>query len=152
MVGLYLPKMTTCYFLVHMYLRVLVIPLKGSSVFPSQKIWLGFYDLWIKWGRSDSVWKMSISYKKWYSFCQAALSLYWVISLWSLEPPHKSPAPPKLLSWEEHVKRTSWWKDVSEGPQLFQFNQLIVFPAQVPEACVREPSNEPIWRFIKTII
>lgn len=106
-------------------LRVLVIPLKAGSVFPSQQIWLGFYDLWIKWGRSDSVWKMSISYKRWYSFCQAlSLSLFWVISLWSLEPPRKSPAAPKLLSWEEHVKRTSRWKDVSEGPQLFQFNQL----------------------------
>lgn len=54
-----------------MCLRVLVIPLKGGSVFPSQKIWLGFYDLWIKWGRNDSVWKMSLSYKRQHSFCQA---------------------------------------------------------------------------------
>lgn len=103
--------------------RVLVIPLKKGSLFPSQWNWMGFFVivLWIKWGRSNSVWEMRIGYKRLYSFCQD-LSLL-DISLWSLEPPHKNPAAPKLLPWRDHVKRTSRWKDVSERPQLFQFNQ-----------------------------
>lgn len=120
---LYVPKMATHYFLVHMHFQSLGYPLKEGE-FISLPVKLdGFFVivLWIKWGRSNSVWEMRIGYKRLYSFCQD-LSLL-DISLWSLEPPHKNPAAPKLLPWRDHVKRTSRWKDVSERPQLFQFNQ-----------------------------